>query len=394
MRAAAQLRGRLGEDREARGAGQVRERLAQLGVELAAGDDHAGDRVADVPRDLVEQEGRGLEVDRGDRGQRASLASLQRQRVGRRDGALDRDRRQRLAPGQVEVDRPGPRLAARRGQRPAGHRAVVQQAVVVGLVGADFAEPAHRRAVELDLVDRLPGADPAQLGRPVGGQDDQRHARLVRLADRRVVVGRGRAGGAEQRHRRPRRLRGAEREEGRRALVDDHAHLDLRLAPERDRERGRARAGGDHRVPQAAPRQLLDEGRGERGVGVGRVHRPGDYWRLTRPYDGKVAKARSDPVGGKRLLVDLDAEAGPGGRVEHAVAELALDRGDRRGEEALRGEAVGQAGSLAPAACSQRLGDLGGGGDPDRTVERAGDDRRAAPRRSRSPPPGRRPWRA
>ena len=37
---AAQLRGRLGEDREAGGLGQVGERLAQLGVELAAGDDH------------------------------------------------------------------------------------------------------------------------------------------------------------------------------------------------------------------------------------------------------------------------------------------------------------------------------------------------------------------
>ena len=38
---AAQLRGRLGEDREAGGAGEVGERLAQLGVELAPGDDHA-----------------------------------------------------------------------------------------------------------------------------------------------------------------------------------------------------------------------------------------------------------------------------------------------------------------------------------------------------------------
>ena len=40
--AAAQLRGRLGEDREAGGLGEVGERLAQLGVELAPGDDHAG----------------------------------------------------------------------------------------------------------------------------------------------------------------------------------------------------------------------------------------------------------------------------------------------------------------------------------------------------------------
>ena len=36
-------------------------------------------------------------------------------------------------------------------------------------------------AVELELVDRLAGADVAQLGRAVGGEHDQRDARLVRL---------------------------------------------------------------------------------------------------------------------------------------------------------------------------------------------------------------------
>ena len=82
-------------------------------------------------------------------------------------------------------------------------------------------------------------------------------------------------------------------------------------------------------LPQPAARQLLDEGRGERGVGVGRVHGAGTY-------------AVLEPVGLERRLVDLDAEAGPGRRVEHPVAELALDRGDRRGEEALGREPVGE----------------------------------------------------
>ena len=132
----------------------------------------------------------GLEVDVGHRGQRPAVAPLQRQRVGRGHRALDRDRRQRLAPGQVEVDRAGPRLAAGRGQGPAGDRAVVEQAAVVGLVGPDFAEPAHRGAEGLDLVDRLPGADPAQLRRPVGAQHDQRHPRFVGLDHGGVVVGR------------------------------------------------------------------------------------------------------------------------------------------------------------------------------------------------------------
>ena len=185
------------------------------------------------------------------------------------------DRRQRLAPGEVEVDRARPGLASRRCQRPAGDRAVVEQPVVVGRVGADFAEPPHRGAEELDLVDRLPGPDPAQLGRPVGGEHDQRQPRLVGLADRRVVVGRRGARGAEQRHRVAARLRGAEGEEAGGALVDDHRHLDLRPPPQGQRQRGRARARRDDRVPHAAAGKLLDEGRGERGVGVGRVHPDG-----------------------------------------------------------------------------------------------------------------------
>ena len=53
----------------------------------------------------------------------------------------------------------------------------------------------HRAAdpVEADLVDRLPGAHLAQLGRAVGGEHDQRHARLVGLDDGGVEVGRRRA---------------------------------------------------------------------------------------------------------------------------------------------------------------------------------------------------------
>ena len=118
VRAAAQLRGRLGQDREAGDAGEVGERLAQLRVELAAGDDHPGDRIADVAGHLLQQEGRGLQVDPRHRGQRPSLAPLQGQRVGGGHGALDGDGRQRLAPGQVEVD----------GARAESHRAPLASA--------------------------------------------------------------------------------------------------------------------------------------------------------------------------------------------------------------------------------------------------------------------------
>ena len=269
---AAQLRGRLGEDRKAGDAGEVGERLAQLGVELAAGDDDSGDGVADVSGDLVQQEGRGLEVDLRHRSQRPPVATIQRQRVGRGHRPLGGNRRKRLAPGEVEVNRAGPRLAAGRRERAAGDRAVVQEPVVIRRVGSDFAEPAHRGPVELKLVDRLPGADPAQLRRTVGGERDQRHRRFVGLADRRVEVGGRGPGGAEHRHRDACRLRRSKGEERRGALVNDHGHVDLRLAPERHRERRGAGAGGEDGVTEPAAGQLLGEGRGKGGVGIGRVH--------------------------------------------------------------------------------------------------------------------------
>ena len=306
--AAAQLRGRLGEDREARRAGQVGERLAQLGVELAAGDDHAGDRVADVAGDLVEQEGRGLEVDRRHRRQRPLAAPFQRERVGRGHRALDRERRQRLAPGQVEVDGAGARLAARRRQRPAGDRAVVQQPLVVGLVGADFAEPAHRVAVELELVDRLPGADPAQLGRPVGGEDDQRQRRLVRLADRRVVVGRRRARGAEDRHRRAaspgRRRARRRRPSARRRSRSPRSPAGARARPRAgsSASRGRAPRGARRRAP--APRRRPRRARCWRWSGPCRA----DYSPYTRKsrqaaqsrWAASAASSISTPSRGRR----------------------------------------------------------------------------------------------
>ena len=63
----------------------------------------------------------------------------------------------------------------------------------------DLEVPLGGAAVELDLVDRLPGADVAQLRRAVGGQDQQRHARLVGLDHGGRVVGGGGARGAGQR---------------------------------------------------------------------------------------------------------------------------------------------------------------------------------------------------
>ena len=123
-------------------------------------------------------------------------------------------------------------------------------------------------AVQLELVDRLPGADVAQLGRPVGGQDDQRHARLVRLDHRGHQV-RGRAARrAGDGHRAAGRLGQSERHEPRRALVQHRDRLDARIARQRQHERRVARPGRRDRVSHPAARQLVHERLERRQGGV------------------------------------------------------------------------------------------------------------------------------
>ena len=73
--------------------------------------------------------------------------------------------------------------------------------------GGGVVEPAHRPAVQLDLVDRLRGADATQLGRPVGGEHDHRHVRQAGLDHGRMEVGGRRAAGAQQHGGRRRRAR-------------------------------------------------------------------------------------------------------------------------------------------------------------------------------------------
>ena len=95
----------------------------------------------------------------------------------RPDGGLGHER---LAQRPVEVHRARGGAAGGDGVGAAGERAD-PGAARGGVVIADLEEPAHGVAVELDLVDRLAGADVAQLGRAVRGQHDQRDARLARL---------------------------------------------------------------------------------------------------------------------------------------------------------------------------------------------------------------------
>ena len=91
-----------------------------------------------------------------------------------------------------------PRPSPRRGRRASGgRRRLSRPGSWLPTSTNHFAS----RAVELELVDGLPGAGVAQLGRAVGGQHDQRHARLVGLDDSGEEVGRGGAGRARDGHR-------------------------------------------------------------------------------------------------------------------------------------------------------------------------------------------------
>ena len=165
------------------------------------------------------------------------------------------------------------RPLARGPERAAGELAHPAQPLGRRGVVVDLEEPLGRAAVELDLVDRLAGADVAQLGRAVGGEHEQRHARLVRLDHRGRVVGGGgarRAGEHDRRARSPSPARGAKKPPQRSSMCEV-ARIRA-VADEREHERRRARARRRARVAHAAARELVDE-RAQAEVGVGRVAR-------------------------------------------------------------------------------------------------------------------------
>src|SRR4051794_37144093 len=98
----------------------------------------------------------------------------------------------------------------------------------------------------------------------------------------------------------------------------------------------------------------------------------GSLWRLTPLCRGISRQVHLEAVRLQRLLVNLDAEPRPLRQVQHSLAQLALDRGDRRREKALRSEAVGKA-MNAGRRLIQRLSNLSRRGNPDRAIERTGD---------------------
>jgi hypothetical protein len=184
-------------------------------------------------------------------------------------------RGERVTQGEVEVDRSGQaaRAARRLCPRLTGQRAPVRGCSGPWFWHAGLAEPAHRAAEQLDLVDGLVSAGAPELGRPVGGERQQRHAGLIGLDDRGMEVGRRRARGAQHRCRAPARLGQAEGGKRRGALVDPdvqpHPALPLQVE-ERHGQRRAPRSRGDHDLAQPAAGQLVAERDAERG---GRVHR-------------------------------------------------------------------------------------------------------------------------
>ena len=164
---------------------------------------------------------------------------------------------QRLAQREVEVHRA--RAAATRASTTARQASarIQRSALRRRLVRADLEEPLDRVAVELELVDRLPGADVAQLGRPVGGQHDQRDAaprapRSPRAGSCAAAVPR-RAGQRRRARRSPWRCRARRTPAPRSSTCDQHGQPPVAREREHQRRRARARATCTRRrTPQRA----------------------------------------------------------------------------------------------------------------------------------------------
>jgi hypothetical protein len=236
-RAAAGARQRVREQRQPGLVGERRERRAEGRVALRAPGDDQGARVLlELGGEAVEQRRRGRRADPRARDPRAPAGASAPARLVRRQGRAGHER---LTQHEVQVHGAGSPLE-RGPEGAAGELAQPAHALRCRGPLVDLQVPLRRAPVELDLVDGLAGADVAQLGRAVRGEDEQRHARLPRLDHRRRVVRRRRAGGARERDGQPARLREAEREERARALVEVRGAAQPCVAGQREHERRRA----------------------------------------------------------------------------------------------------------------------------------------------------------
>ena len=178
---------------------------------------------------------------------------------------------ERLPEGKVQVDGAGGR-ACGRGDRAAGEGAYPAHGLGRCLRGAHLDEPSRVRAEQPELVDRLPRTTVAQLGRPVGGEDNERHLRVERLDHGGHEVGGRGARRAGEDNGRARHLGDPEGEETGRTFVHVRPCAQPRMTGDRQREWRRAAPGGDAGMADARADELVDQECGRQVAAVGAGH--------------------------------------------------------------------------------------------------------------------------
>ncbi len=179
------------------------------------------------------------------------------------------------------------RRAARAAARPGAAMARGGRLQVVG--------PLDRRSVDAGLVDRLGGADPLEIGRPVGGDEDERDPAVAGFHRSGQELGGRRPRGAH-RHRREAGGPGdAEGEEGRGALVEVRPVGDAGLLGEGQGQRSAARSRGDAGVGHAERGEGPDQRDGELVVAIGHGR---------EPYPGRQRAGPIGPARSHRSAVD------------------------------------------------------------------------------------------
>ena len=172
-------------------------------------------------------------------------------------------RQQRLAERHVEVH--GTRRAGERGRdRATRQRADVCLGRRIAVEQRQLREPLRLAPVEVVLVDRLRRAAVAQLGRPVGREHDQRHARVRAPRPPPARAPSPRCPDVDEHDDRPAIGAGhAHREEARGALVEQHPHAEAAFARSASASGVDRDPGADDGVADAGRDQL---GRRTRGA--------------------------------------------------------------------------------------------------------------------------------
>ena len=144
-------------------------------------------------------------------------------------------RDERFAEREVDVDGARGRLRSRR-HRPAHDPPQMGLEKRRYLRHGELRVPLREARVEMILVDRLGGRPVAQLGRSVGGQDNERDAALASLHDGRREVHDGGSGRTQDHRRAAARAGDPEREVRSRPLVEMEPGPDRRVGPESQRD--------------------------------------------------------------------------------------------------------------------------------------------------------------